>query len=67
MTQQTGQQITKILILHNISRSTTKQTMKLEIFGMIIIFKKKSYAKCGEEASSRPFYQTSKLSIYLDQ
>ena len=31
------------------------------------IFLEKSYAKCGEEASPRPFYKKSKLSVSLDQ
>ena len=31
------------------------------------IWSEKSYTKCGGEASPRPFYQKSKLSISLDQ
>ena len=31
------------------------------------IFLEKSYTKCGREGSPRPFYEKSKLSIYLDQ
>ena len=31
------------------------------------IFLEKSYTKCGGEASPRPFYKKSKLSISLDQ
>ena len=31
------------------------------------IWSEKSYTKCGGEASPRPFYQKSKLSMSLDQ
>ena len=53
----------------NISRSKGDYTMK---FGQlteynIIIFLEKSYTKCGSEASLRPFYKKSKLSISLNQ
>ena len=50
--------------------SKGSQTMK---FGQLIeyntrnVFIKKSYIKCGEEASPRHFYEKSKLSISLDQ
>ena len=70
MTSQTGQQITMIHILSNISRSKGNQTMN---FGQLIeynmknIFLEKSCIKCDEEASPRPFYKKSKLSISLDQ
>ena len=59
-----------IHISPNISKSKGKQTMK---FGQIIennmvnIFLEKSYTKCVGEACSRPFYEKSKLSVYLDQ
>ena len=36
-------------------------------YNMRNIFLEKSYAKHGREASPRPFYQKSKLSISLDQ
>ena len=57
-------------MLHNISRSKGNQTMK---FGQLIecnmrnIVLKKSYTKCGGEASPRPFSKNLKLSISLDQ
>ena len=59
MTSQPGQQIITIHILSNISRSKDNQTMK---FGKLIeynmrnIFLEKSYTKCGEGTSSRPFH-----------
>ena len=34
---------------------------------MYIIFSEKSYTKCGEEASPRPYSEKLKLSISLDQ
>ena len=70
MTSQTGQQITTVYTLPNISRIKDNQTMK---FGPLIehntrnIFLKISYTKCGGKASPRPFYKKSKLSISLDQ
>ena len=42
-------------------------------FGQLItnklkkVFLKKSYTKCGGEASPRPFYNKSKLSMSIDQ
>ena len=71
----TGQQIITIHVLPNVSRSKSNQKMK---FGLIIfdisdtcgtrnIFLEKSYTKCGGDASPRPFYKKSKLSISLDQ
>ena len=58
-----------IHILPNILRSKGNQTMKC---GRLIecnrnIFLEKSYTKCDEETSSRPFYKKLKLSISLDQ
>ena len=59
-----------IYTLPNISRSKGNQAMK---FGQLIeynmrnIFLEKSYTKCGEETSPRPFSEKLKLSIYLDQ
>ena len=58
MTSQTGQQIITVHILSNISRSKVNQAMK---FGQLIeynmknIFIEKSFIKCCQEASSRPF------------
>ena len=58
MTPKSGQQITTIHILFNISRSKVNQSMK---FGQIKehytrnIFLEKSYTKYGGEASPRPF------------
>ena len=55
-----GQQISKIHILPNISRSKDSQTMK---FGQLIeynvknIFLEKPCTQCGREASPRPFYK----------
>ena len=57
-------------ILPNILRSKYNQTMKsgqLIECNMRNIFLEKSYAKCGEETSPRPFSEKLKLSIYLDQ
>ena len=71
MTSQTGQQIITIHILWNDSRSKGNQTMKFSqlteynIFN-IYIFLKKSYTKCGGEASPRIFYKISKLNVSLD-
>ena len=59
MASQAGQQIITTHILPNISRSKSNQKMK---FGQLIeyntknIYLQKSYTKCGEEASPRPFY-----------
>ena len=59
MTSQPGKQIIAIHILPNISRSKNNQTMK---YGQLIecnmrnIFREKSYTKCGEETSPRPFF-----------
>ena len=70
MTSQSGQQTIVIHALPNISRSKDNQAMK---FGQLIecnmrnIFLEKSYTKCGEETSPRPFTEKLKLSIYLDQ
>ena len=67
-TQTTGQQLITIHILPNISRSKGNQTIKfgqLLEYSMRNIFLRKSYTKCGGEASPRPF--KSKLSISLDQ
>ena len=58
MTSQPGQQTIAINILPNISRSIGNQKKK---FGQLVeqnmrnIFLEKSYAKCGEETSPRPF------------
>ena len=59
-----------IHILSNISRSKGNQSMN---FGQLIeynvknIFLEKSCIIYDEEASPRPFYEKSKLSISLDQ
>ena len=59
-----------IHILSNTSRSKGNQAVK---FGQLIEYNRKndflekSYAKCSEEASPRPFYKKSELSISLDQ
>ena len=58
MTSQTGQQIIRIHILHNISRSRENQTVQFGQFkeyNMSNIFLEKSYRKSGGEASPRPF------------
>ena len=57
-------------ILPNILRSKNNQTMKvgqLIEYNMENILLKKSYTKCGEETSPRPFSEKLKLSISLDQ
>ena len=67
---QTGQQIITIHKLPNISRSKGNQTMKVcQLIEYIMrnIFRAKSYTQCGGEASPRPFFKKSKLSIYLGQ
>ena len=69
MLSQTGQ-IVPIHILPNISRSEGNKTLKygqLIEYNMRNIFIGKSYTKWGEEASPRPFYKKSKLSIPMDQ
>ena len=66
----TGQQIIKINILPNISRSKANQTMK---FGQLIeynmrnIVLEKLYSECVREASRRHFYKELKLYIFLNQ
>ena len=70
LTSQPGYQTIVIHILPNMSRSKKNQTLK---FGQLIecnmknIFLEKSYAKCGEETSPRPFSEKLKLSTSLDQ
>ena len=70
MTSQPGQQIFTVHILTNILRSKGNNTIK---FGQLIednirnIFIQKSFTKCGEESSPRPFPEKLKLSISLDQ
>ena len=57
-------------ILSNISRSKGNQAMKcvqLIEYNMRNIFIEKLYTKFGGEASPRPFYKKSKLSLSLDQ
>ena len=70
MTSQPGQQTFAVHILTNILRSKGNNTIK---FGQLIednirnIFIQKSYTKCDEESSPRPFPEKLKLSISLDQ
>ena len=70
MTSQSGSQTIEIHILPNISSSKGNQKIK---FGQLIeynmrnIFLEKSYKKCDEETSARPFSEKLKLSISLDQ
>ena len=70
-TLQTGKQIMTKYLLSNISRSKgTNHTMKLGYlrqYKMTNIFLEKSYKKDDGEASPKPFYKRSKLSISLDQ
>ena len=69
MTSQIGKQIINIDVLPNILRSKGSQTMKygqLKEYNMRNIFLEISYRKCGGEANSIPFYEISKLIIYLD-
>ena len=66
---QTGKQTVILHILPDISRSTGNQTMKFDQLiehNMRNFFLEKSCSKCGGETSLRPFFQKSKLSIYLD-
>ena len=70
MTSQPGQQTIVINTLPNISRSKGNQKMKfaqLIEYNMRNILLEKSYTKCGEETSSRPFSGNLELSISLDQ
>ena len=70
MTSQTGQQIIKINILRNISRSKDNQTMKcgqLIEYNMRNIYVGKSYTKSVGETISRPFSKKLKSSLPLDQ
>ena len=70
MTSQSGQQLSAIHILPNISRSKGNQTMKFDQSiecNMKHIFPEKSCKKCGGEASPRPFSEKLKLRISLDQ
>ena len=69
MISRTGQQIITIHIFRSISKSEDKQTVKLGHLiecNMRNIFLEKSYTKYGGEASPRPFYKISKLSISLN-
>ena len=43
----------------------SKEYSIINTFSIINIFTEKSYKRCGGEASPRPFYKMSKLSIYL--
>ena len=70
MTSQTGQQIITINKLSNISRSKGNQAMRfnqLIEYNMKNIFLEKSYTKSAGEASPRPCYKKSKLSLSLNQ
>ena len=70
MTSLTEQEIIKIHISPNISRSKCNQTIKsgqLIEYNMRNIFFEQSFSKCGGEASPRPFNKKSKLSLSLDQ
>ena len=65
-----SQQIIVIPILLNISKGKGNQTMKFNQkmeYNKRNNFLENSYTKCGGEASSRPFHEKSKLSIFLDQ
>ena len=60
MTSQTSEHIVAINILSDISRTKIKQAKKfgqLIEYNMITIFLEKLSEKCGEKASSRPFYK----------
>ena len=57
-------------MLPNISRSKSKQTVKLGQlieYNIINVFIEKPYTKCGAETIPRPFSKNLKLSISLDQ
>ena len=70
ITSQPGKQTIVIHILPNISRNKGNQAMK---FGQLIEYNMrnitlaKSYTKCGEETSHRPFSGKLNLSISMDQ
>ena len=70
MTSQPGKQTIAIHMLANISRSKGNQTMR---FGQLMecnmrnIFPEKSYTKCDEGTSPRPYSEKLKLNISLDQ
>ena len=59
MTSQAGQQIIKIHILSNISRSKDNDAMNFVL--------EKLYPKCGGETSPRHFSKKWKLSVSLDK
>ena len=64
-----GQQIITIHILPYITKSKDNQAMKLgqvSEYNMRNNFLEKSYTKYGGKASPRPFYESTKLSIYLE-
>ena len=80
MTSQIGQQIIKMNILSNITRSKGNQAMKFsqliyyekrEIYEItwefFFFFFEKSFSKCFGEGIPRPIYKKSKLSVSLDQ
>ena len=70
MISQSEKQAIAILILLNISRSKTNQTMKfgqLTEYKVRSIFLGKSYKEYGGETRPRSFSEKSKLSISLDQ
>ena len=67
---QTGEQIIKLSILPNISRSKDNQTMKfsqLIEYNMENVFLKRLYTKCRGETSPRPFFKNSILCISLNE
>ena len=69
MTSQPDYQTVLIHIFSNISRSKGNQAIK---FGHLIecnmrnIFLEKSYTKCSEETSPKPFSEKLKLSVSLN-
>ena len=68
MTSEPGKQTTTIQILPNISSRKGNETMKfgqLTEYDMTNITLEKSYTKCGGETIPRPFFNISKLSIFL--
>ena len=70
MRSQTGQQITAMHILPNISRSKSNQAMKFHQLiehNMRKIFLENSYKNCSGESIPRTFSKKSKMSISLDQ
>ena len=67
MASQHGEQTIAIHILLSISRSNFAMKFGHLEYNMRKIFLEKSYANCGGETISRPFFKNSNLSMSLNQ